>query len=79
MQDNATIYKAIATLQLFRQLDLNLITWLANSLDLNPIKNIQSLLKHRISKHFPTTRAAVMEAIQIKWSKLTLSNVSRAC
>lgn len=79
MQDNASIHKAIATLELFKQLDLELLSWPANSPDLNPIENIWSLLKHRISKHFPTTREAVIAAIQSEWSRLTSSDISRAC
>ena len=63
MQDNASIHKVIATLQLFRQLNLDLMCWPANSPDFNPTKNIWSLLKHWIGKHFPTTCEAVKAAI----------------
>jgi len=30
--------------------------WPANSLDINPNENLQSVLKHVASLHFPTTR-----------------------
>ena len=55
------------------------MSWPANSPDLNPIENIWSLLKHRIGKHFPTTRDEVITAIQTEWSQLTASDISRAC
>ena len=56
MQDNASIYKARKTIALFKRLGITLMDWLANLLDLNPIKNIWSLLKERVGRHFPTTR-----------------------
>lgn len=79
MQDNASIHKAIATLELFKQLDIELLCWPANSPDLNPIENIWCLLKHRIGRHFPTTKETVMAAIRLEWSQLTSSDISRAC
>jgi len=72
MQDNAIIHTARATITLF--LDKP-----ANSPDLNPTENIWTLLKHRIGLHFPTTRTAVIEAVQLERSRLTVADISRAC
>ena len=79
MQDNASIHKAKATLALFKDKRLILMEWPANSPDLNPIENLWSLLKYRVGLHFPTTREAVITAIQLEWSRITVSDVSRIC
>ena len=79
MQDNARIHTARATLALFRDTSLVLMEWPANSPDLNPIENIWSLLKHRVGLHFPTTREAVVTAIQAEWAKLSASDIARCC
>lgn len=79
MQDNAPIHKAYKTMDLFDEMGIQVMKWPANSLDLNPIENIWALLKWRIGKHFPTTREAVIIAIQLEWSRLTAADCSRAC
>ena len=79
MQDNASIHKAHKTIALFRSLGLQLMTWPANSPDLNPIENIWSLLKYRIGLHFPRTRDQVIAAVELEWSRLTSSDVARVC
>lgn len=79
MQDNASIHKAKETKALFAQLGIRLMDWPANSPDLNPIENVWCILKDRVGRHFPTTREDVIAAIQLEWSRLTSSDVSRVC
>ena len=64
MQDNASIYKVYATIDLLKKIDLIILNWPTNSLDLNPIENIWSLLKNRIGKHFLKTREEVKVAVE---------------
>ena len=70
MQDNASIHKAHATIDLLKKMDLIILNWPANSPDLNPIENIWSLLKNRIGKHFPKTREEVKAAVEKEWNLL---------
>lgn len=70
MQDNASIHKAHATIELLNQMGLIRIDWPANSPDLNPIENLWSMLKDRIGKHFPKTREEVITAVQQEWDSL---------
>jgi len=79
MQDNASIHKAYETIALFRELGIELMEWPANSPDLNPIENVWCILKHRISRHFPTTRAEVEAAIRYEWARLTAADILRVC
>jgi transposase len=79
MQDNARIHTARATLALFKDSNIELLQWPANSPDLNPIENIWSILKHRVGLHFPTTREEVVTAIQTEWDKITTSDIARCC
>ena len=79
MQDNASIHRARETLALISQLGFDVMSWPANSPDLNLIENVWSLLKHRIGLHFPTTREEVVNAIQIEWKSLTSSDIARVC
>ena len=79
MQDNARIHTARATLSLFKDIAIQLLNWPANSPDLNPIENLWSLLKSRVGKHFPTTRDQIVDAIQLEWNRLTVSDIARCC
>lgn len=56
-----------------------IIEWPANSLDLNPIENIWAILKFRVAKHFPTTREAILQAIQLEWANLTVADCAKVC
>lgn len=75
MQDNAKIHKARITMDLLRQLRLEILDWPANSPDLNPIENIWSILKRRIGAYFPKTREEVEKAVREEWPKLTSDDV----
>lgn len=79
MQDGASLHTAKATRDLFLSKELDVMKWPAQSPDLNPIENIWSLLKHRIGLHFPRDREAVIRAARLEWSRLTVSDTSRAC
>jgi transposase len=79
MQDNAPIHKAFETLAVFERSGLRVMDWPANSPDLNPIENIWAILKYRITKHFPTTREAVFQAIQLELANLTVADCARVC
>jgi transposase len=53
------------------------MTWLAYSLDLNPIENVWRLLKYRISRRFPTTDAQVEQYLIEEWDKLQLEDFKK--
>lgn len=79
MQDNAPIHKAFEIIAAFERSGLKILEWPANSPDLNPIENIWAILKFRVVEHFPTTREAVIQAIQLEWANLTVADCAKAC
>ena len=51
-QDNAPIYKAKIVLEWFWEQSYSVMDWLAQSLDLNPIKHVQAILKWCLNLYF---------------------------
>ena len=51
-QDNAKIYKTARVLAWFKKNNIKLFPYLPYCPDLNPIKNIQSLLKNNLNKRY---------------------------
>ena len=50
MQDNALIYIAYKVIEFFEEMGIKVIAWLLYSLDLNPIENLQKMLKAEIDR-----------------------------
>lgn len=78
-QDNAPCHTAKATFQKFLDYGLEVMEWPSNSPDLNPIEHLGVFLKQRISRHCPSTRAEVEEAIKIEWARITHNDIRRIC
>ena len=55
MEDNSIVYNLVATREVEEAIKIIKIQQPVNSPDLNPIKNVQQLLKYRIKKRFPKT------------------------
>lgn len=54
-----------------------LLPWPACSPDLNPIEHIWAIIKQRLGQYRrkPTSRAAMYEAIQNEWDRLTYDEI----
>ena len=79
MQNNAPIHKAHAVQAWFRDMAIELVNWPPYSPDLNPIKNLQKMLKAKIIKFHPelvtikdnnTTQAYLILCAQKAWDLL---------
>ena len=64
IHDGAFCHTAQATKQALHERATRLLWWPANSPDFNPIKNMWRLLKSRVQKRFPTTKAELVTCIQ---------------
>ncbi|KAF7693001.1 Transposable element Tc1 transposase [Cucumispora dikerogammari] len=66
-QDNASAHTARHTTSWFRENSVNVLNWPAQSPDLNPIKNIWSLLKQRLHDNTFTNKKILFEKITELW------------
>ena len=69
MMDNAPCHRAVGTQLALSEARIELLSWPANSPDLNPIENVWNDMKRRISERRPrpTTRESMKDAILEEW------------
>lgn len=77
MQDNASPHRAIATKQYLHERAIRLLFWPANSPDLNPIENVWRLLKARVQRRYPKTKAELIEYLTDEWNKIDLNDIKK--
>ena len=53
--------------KVFNEAAINVLDWPGNSLDLNPIENLWSILKSRLEKLDCTTKTKLIEAVIQVW------------
>lgn len=71
-QDNASCHKARSVMSWFEEVGLKVMTWPAQSPDLNPIKHLWTQLKRAIGKGSrPTFLPDLWEAIEREWLNIT--------
>lgn len=76
-QDGAPCHTAKGSMQWMKEMGMEVLPWPAQSPDVNPIENIWSILKTRISKrrHHSTTIPALKAALADEWEKLTIEDI----
>ena len=77
MQDNASPHRAIATKEYFYERGIRLLWWPANSPDLNPIENVWRLLKARVQRRYPKTKAELKQYITEEWERIELKDIKK--
>lgn len=77
IKDNYSVHNSKATTAAFQALGINKLQQLANSLDLNPIKNVQQLLKQQLAKRFPKTNAEVKQYLKEEQDKIKVNNYKK--
>ena len=77
LKDNITIYKLKATIAALK-VQGTLQGWQpANSLNLNPIKNVQQILKCRLQKYFPKTNVEVRQYLKEEQDKIGIKDYKK--
>ena len=70
MEDNTSIHTAKVTRAYHVYYGIIRMVWPPHSPDLNPIENVQRLLKYRIGKRFPKSDDKVKQFLLEEWNKL---------
>ena len=65
--DLAPCYSSKKVKTVFLKHKLNVLEWLGNSPDLNPVENLWAIIKSRLQKLDCTTTTKLMEAIILAW------------
>ena len=53
------------------------LSWLAQSPDLNPIKNLWNVIKRKMEGHKPSNKAELLEFLRQEWHKVTQRQCER--
>lgn len=69
LHDGAPCHRAKSIDTFLKDNDINVMKWPGNSPDMNPIENIWSIVKKRISTRFPTNKNALIEALIDVWCR----------
>lgn len=69
-QDNAPCHKSATTMRWFRDNDLVLLDWPAQSPDLNPIEHLWGILKRRIREHTTTSKSTLKDVLLQEWDAI---------
>ena len=77
LEDNATIHKSKATTAALKAQGTPRGQWPANSLDLNPIENVQQMLKYRLQRRFLKTNAEVKQYLKEEQEKITVKDYKK--
>lgn len=77
-QDNAPCHKAAHTMNFFRENEIELLKWPAQSPDLNPIENLWGIIKKKLkNKKFSTKENLIKKIKKSTTKKLVLSMTRR--
>jgi arsenate reductase-like glutaredoxin family protein len=71
-QDGASCHTCRQARDFFTEQEINMLDWPANSPDLNPIENIWSILKDKVSKRCPESREDVVQFAMEEWDALDM-------
>ena len=69
MQDGAPCHRSKVAKNFLNDNNIQLFEWPGNSPDLNPIENLWTLMKNKVSEKQPTSGAELVKVIKEAWVK----------
>lgn len=76
-QDNAPCHKSALTMTWFRENEIELLKWPAQSPDLNPIEHLWGLLKRRVRRHTISNKEDLKRCLRLEWSSITTEDCDK--
>ena len=67
MQDGAPCYRAKIVTQFLKSKKIQILDWPGNSPELNPVENLWTVLKNKVSERQPTNAKMLEQAIKKVW------------
>jgi len=75
MQDHASPHNSAYTKAFLNERGIRLLWWPEKSPDLNPIEHVWRILKQRVQKRFPRSKADLRQYLQEEWAKLSIQDL----
>jgi len=76
-QDGASCHTSKATRDFLASTGLTVLSWPANSPDLNPIENIWAILKQNVEKRGAKTKKELIDVVREEWNALDMELIRR--
>lgn len=76
-QDNAPCHKSARTMTWFRENNIELLEWPAQSPDLNPIEHLWGILKRKVRRHTITTKEDLKRRLREEWNNISTEDCKK--
>ena len=76
-QDNAPCHTAKSVKSWMEEKNIRILTWPAQSPDINPIENLWNTMKRKMENHKPSNKAELFDFLRLEWETITQDECER--